>query len=320
MQRAKQQALADGKFLGGRRPFGYEDDGLSVRDSEAAALRHMTRELLGGASLRSVARWCADEGVVSTTGKPLTPTAIRRIVLRPRNAGLVDYDGTTARCAAIVERDELLAVRAILTNPKRRTAKGTALKWQGSGAYICAESGEPMRISAATSKDPTPVYRPVSRRGGATADAASLDAYVDGAIVARLQRDDARELLTPTDDAVDHKALNDNRDGLTARLDEAAGLFADGVLTASQLATITTELREQLAAIDRQLAASDELPELRELLDADDIDAAWIDLHVEKRNRIIKSLLRVEVYRMSSRGIKRVFDPSKVALTWLNES
>ncbi|MGH3699071.1 MAG: recombinase family protein, partial [Pseudonocardiaceae bacterium] len=49
---ALQRARA-GRRSGGPRPFGYEDDGVTVREPEAAAVRTAVESVLAGASLRS---------------------------------------------------------------------------------------------------------------------------------------------------------------------------------------------------------------------------------------------------------------------------
>ena len=42
MKRKRQEMAADGRYRGGRRPYGYEKDGVTVRDSEARVIRDAT--------------------------------------------------------------------------------------------------------------------------------------------------------------------------------------------------------------------------------------------------------------------------------------
>src|SRR3954469_2636912 len=55
-QAAKLQAATAGRWKGGRRPFGYEPDGVALREAEAAEIRRATDDLLAGMSLHAIAR------------------------------------------------------------------------------------------------------------------------------------------------------------------------------------------------------------------------------------------------------------------------
>lgn len=64
---------------------------------------------------------------------------------------------------------------------------------------------------------------------------------------------DIRNRLSPGPD-VDLDALHARRGALQSRLDELAGMFAEGAIDASQLRRGTNDLRPQLAAVDKVLA------------------------------------------------------------------
>src|SRR5712692_9546394 len=63
--KAKMRELKrDGKLTGGgRRPYGYEDDRLTVREVEAVIVRELTRRAIGGESLLSLVRDLNRRGV-----------------------------------------------------------------------------------------------------------------------------------------------------------------------------------------------------------------------------------------------------------------
>src|SRR5215212_1812585 len=73
MQRAKQRSAESGKWKGGRRPFGFDDDGVTVREDEAELIRQASDAILAGESVRSVARAWNTAGCTTTTGQPWTP-------------------------------------------------------------------------------------------------------------------------------------------------------------------------------------------------------------------------------------------------------
>lgn len=173
-KRSKAQMAAEGKYRGGPRPYGYQKDGVTIREAEAAVLREATTALLSGRSLQSVARELnaagkqavrmkrpkvapADQKLDPATGKPIVPPTklakvpwtagvLRDVLLRPRNAGLLARGAVRskeleivgpAQWPAIVDRDTWDALRSMLTNPSRRTTTGNAWAWLGSGIYRC---------------------------------------------------------------------------------------------------------------------------------------------------------------------------------------
>ena len=76
----------------GLRPFGFEPGGAVVRPEEADAIRLGCRIILDGGSLGDVMRAWNDRGITTTTGKQWNRVLARKALIRPRIAGLVEYD------------------------------------------------------------------------------------------------------------------------------------------------------------------------------------------------------------------------------------
>ena len=53
-QRARLQAATDGRWSGGRRPYGYEADGVTVMEAEADVLRWAAAQVLAGRALTAI--------------------------------------------------------------------------------------------------------------------------------------------------------------------------------------------------------------------------------------------------------------------------
>src|SRR5512132_1372353 len=67
--RAKKKLHAkDGRFDGGPRPFGYEKDGLTIRESEAAIIRECAVKILSGASFNSLTHDLNQRGIPTASG------------------------------------------------------------------------------------------------------------------------------------------------------------------------------------------------------------------------------------------------------------
>src|SRR3712207_6558829 len=104
---AQAQAARNGKRVGGRRPFGYEQDGTTVREDEAAAIYAGYQAVLAGETLPEVARQWNARGL--TTGQPG-----RRAVREAVERGLTLEQRRELSGAAFTRS----SVRDVVTNPR----------------------------------------------------------------------------------------------------------------------------------------------------------------------------------------------------------
>lgn len=125
VKRQKQQAMAKGLWLGGRRPFGFAPDGYTVRPTaeqlepmyrraaelhghnmpssdelielarrytaEADAIVTATARVLAGESMRSISVAWNKAELTTSTGGTWNVSRIRNVLLRPRNAGYTGF-------------------------------------------------------------------------------------------------------------------------------------------------------------------------------------------------------------------------------------
>lgn len=324
-KRAKQQAAMDGKYRGGRRAFGYEPDGVTTRTEEADAIRRAADGVLAGMSLRQVAReWNASGLRTSFGGNEFNSREVRKILLRPRNAGIALHEGksvATGNWEAILDVDTLAAVEAVLRDPNRMTPRsGFERRHQGSGVYLCGKCGAKL-IGGAHNRTQSDGWRrtytcSASKHLGR--DVEHLDAYIDEIILNRLSQPDAAIVLgAPVSD--DLGALTTRREGLRARLDDLSAMFADGTIDGPQLKRGTAELRNQLDSADAQLAAARSSSALSSLvLAGDDLRATWTASPPDVRGKVIDALMTVTVLP-SRRGRKpggAYFDPETIEICW----
>ncbi len=324
-QAAKLQAATAGRWKGGRRPFGYEADGITVRESEAAEIRHATDDLLAGMSLHAIARDWNSRGIATSTRGAWKPTEVRKLLARPRNAGLMEHRGEVvgrAQWPAILDEGLWRAVRALLSDESRRTTTGNARRWLGGGLYLCGVCGAPLRATTAGTgrqRGHVAAYR-CERGAHVVRRCEPLDDFVAAIVVERLCRPDAVDLGRP-EVTVDTSAVHTERLALQARLDELVDWFAEGEITGQQMERGSARLRAKLDDLDRQLAVVAGASALDGVAGPQAADV-WPTLDLSRRRAILDTILVVTVHRtrrgrpLGWRPGQSYFDPSGVELQW----
>ena len=97
-------------------------------------------------SLHAIARDWNARGITTSTGGPWKASEVRKLLARPRNAGLMEHRGEVigpAEWPAIIEEELWRAVRALVSDESRRTTTGNARRWLGGGLSSAASVGRP---------------------------------------------------------------------------------------------------------------------------------------------------------------------------------
>ena len=162
---------AEGRWLGGKRPFGWEldknpvdgdgdplldEDGnpvrgiLRLRPDEADALAKAHRDVLDGATAAGIAKDWNERGMTTSKGRRWRGAEVGRVLRGARNAGLMEYQGQVTGPASwppIVDEGTWRAVVAVLDNPERKTTPGPARKHLLSFLARCGVRGGPVIVS-----------------------------------------------------------------------------------------------------------------------------------------------------------------------------
>ena len=326
-KRATADRAAKGKRSGGRRPFGYDNDGVTVRGVEAIAIRDGYAALLAGVPLAEIARSWNAQGLVSGQQRqarsghkgepsPFRPDSVRVVLLNPRYMGKRSHLGeivADAEWPALVEESTWRAADSMLRNPARHSGKRSG-RYLLSGLAVCGVCGSTVHAGA-NSRPGIRAYRCSGSTGHFARKAEPVEDYVASVMIARLSRADARELLA-NQSHPDAGALHDEANGARARLDALAVDFADGELTSSQLRAATGRLRERLGELEDQLADAGRVDILGPLIAADDVAAAWKSTPLARQRAIVDTLASV-VLHPPGRGT-RTFRPESVTIEWLS--
>jgi DNA invertase Pin-like site-specific DNA recombinase len=321
-QAAKLQAAVSGKWGGGRRPYGFEADGVTVRPAEAAVVAASIDSILNGSSLRALAADLNERGLTTSTGRAWQPSELRKVLTRARNAGLREHRGAIigkAEWPAIVPEEKWRAATSILTDPARRTSHTTARRWMLSNVALCGVCGGPLRVTLlSTTRGGVPSYTCTAGRH-VVRQAVELEAFISAVVVERLSRPDAIDLLRPTSKAVDVGALWAEQTALNTRLDDLAD---DLELDERTLARRTKALRARLSEISDTLTEAGRGNVFSGVVDAPDVAAAWDRLDLARRRGIVDTLMTVTVHRTKKgrpagwRPGDSYFNHETVEITW----
>lgn len=275
---------------GGPRPYGFEKDGVTVRPDEAAEIVSATEAVVTGQSLRSLVRGLNERGVATATGKgPWTSITLKDMLMRPRNAGLVQYtpldergkpildaetgepkvEYATAVWKELVPQETWRAACDILSDASRRkngNHRGGTVRWLGSGLYVCGVCLQAdLRVGASTDRRGTRTgkrhsYRCRNRQmfngtGHVTREASALDRYVEELLVGRISDPRVLKKLreTPADAGIDTRALQVELAALGTREDKLGQNYALGKISERVMNSGMDEITRRRGEIDAQL-------------------------------------------------------------------
>ena len=259
--RKKGAKAKTGAFGGGPRPFGFEKDGVTVREREAEALRYAATRVLEGVSMRQVARELREQGIMSRNGTHISPSNLRRQLESPRIIGFRMHQGTLypAQWPAIIERetqDQLKVIFSAESRFKSSDKKG-ARTYLLTGLVECGKCGGPMmggknagRRSYQCRGPDVNIMAPVHVRRSAE----PLEMLVTEAAQYRLDSMDLGRLYEDSEQPQVRELLDDYN-ARKLKLDDLVADYASGLLNREQLAQakaiVERAIEETRSRLDR---------------------------------------------------------------------
>lgn len=316
-QRAKHAELAaQGAPSGGTRPFGLTEvkrdaQGRSYREEvpeEAEAIRQAARDILDGASLKSICRRWEAQGLRGTRGRPFSPHVVAKIVSSEWVVGR--RAGKPAQWPAVLDEQTWRTVSALI---KGRATGRSYPKTLLSGIATCGLCGH--TLVSRPRGDGRPAYVCATDLGGC-GKIRVLATHFEQDVLGRLfSRLDPAQLHQPPADDPTAEAMAE-----LARLEEVKKRLAE-LAGAGEMDL--AEYREARAANERKaqslretVAKSAEIEALeRARADAVDLTAQWDELDVEDRRRVVQALAeRIEV-GPAVKG-RNFYSPERVRVTY----
>lgn len=325
-KRSRDQMAQMGKHFGGRRPFGWEIDGMTPVPHEAECIQSAARSVLAGASLYSIQRDLRAREILTSAGGPWSASEIRKMLLRPRNAGIVVHRGKEvgpAQWPAALDEPTWRSVVAVLTDPSRKIGpRGNARVALGGGLYECGDCGLTV-VSSTDGSGNHPdrarmlnyrcqTQKHVSRRRDLVDDVVQL------AVLERLSLPDAVDLLAAREDPVDVRGAQEARRQARLTLDGLAGALGRGELDMRSWSLASEAARQRIAEAEEVLSKAVKVNPVAALLAADDVEEAWNGLDLSRKRAVISYLMTVTINR-ARRGRQPgggYWDPNSVQIAW----
>ena len=301
---------------------------------QAPIVAEVCHRLLKGESVTAVTRWLNEagipspganyklrsrtRGVMNPDGSLWSRSSVRKLALRPGNAGLRIYHAglpderlLDAKVEPIISRDEWERLRALLQTPSGRVARpGKRRHLLTYGVGECSVCGSVLGVS---DRGGVARYVCVGSKGCTSRSQDKVDTWVIAALTMRLAAADYRDLLVDNSAA---DAAMDHAQALRARLGAAADQYADDVIDSSQLARISAKLRPQIEQAEREaVQAAPDVP-LDLLADVAGEQAAkrFEALSISQQRTLVEYLIEKVVILRAKRG--RGFDPATVQIVW----
>lgn len=336
IKRGKRLKARRGESNHTHRPFGFELDGVTVREEEAAVLREMVRRVLAGENQDHIVVDLNQRGVTTSTGGEWSRESLKQLLLRPRNAGRVDHLGEVVGelpGEPIIDADTWERLTALFA--ARRRGRPNSETYLCSGLVFCGNCGTALTGRPRKFLRPYPdgqVRRQywcqprANSRGGCgriTVDQRALDKHV-GALVVRILSDPRHAQAVEAA----AKAVADRRRPLAAELAECEHLAEElsarlgrREIKQNRYDAAIGPLDKRISELEAELAELDAAPAPMPdgTIDAasrDEWRARWEAALVPERRNLIRQAVagRRLVVKPATRDGRPKFDPERVAI------
>lgn len=325
MKRKYEQKAAQGLPHGPNRPFGYDDDKITIRDAEAEVVRQLVVRVIAGESVNSLTAWLNETDVKPVRGGRWASTAVRNIVSSPRIAGLRAYKGEVVGEAAwepiipVAQRDQVLAALSVRSWNRKRSPR----KYLLSGLCRCGRCQSRMfsaaRLEAGAHKrryvcSSSPDHGGCGRM---TVVADPLEKLIADAVLTRLDSKVLADALAGKVRAnPDTAALSAEVEQAQARLDELTGLYSSGAITAREWIMARDPITDTISRLRREIADTADTGPLAELAGKGSVlRAQWDDLGLDRCHAIIRAVVDHVVIKPGKPGA-RGLDMGRIDPIW----
>jgi DNA invertase Pin-like site-specific DNA recombinase len=331
--RRKHLELAEsGAAVGSGRPFGYENDRLTIHPGEAALVREAARRILAGDTLRSICVDWSARGIRAVKGGEFTPTSLRRVLTEPRWAGLRSHGRggnvvAKAQWPAIIDEPTHQRLRAILLDPSRATNVNFRVRsYLLTGFLYCGRCGTRM-VARAT--EPRYKNSTSHRRsyvcssgpnhhgcGGIRIKADPLEDRVSAMVLEAIDTPELHRELAETIDTSSEDEIVARIEGAEGKLRELAEMWAAQEISRAEWLAARSAVENRLSAARTDLARLTSQQSVAALVEPrQGLRDRWSELSLERRRTVIAAVVNRITIGPAQRG-RNTFDWDRVEITW----
>ena len=323
IRRKHEEIAANGRISGGgNRPYGYEDDKLTVRPAEAAIVAECAKRLLAGEPVRSITADLIARRVATSTGGTWSPQSLTRMLKSARISGQREHKGeivATAAWPGIISVEDGAAIRSLLANPERRTNKA-ARRYLLGGILVCSNCGQKLvaRPRSGGQRRYACAKGPGFAGCGKTyVNADDVEAFVVEAVLHRL---DSRELQRSQErrqrSAPEAKRWIEEIEATQAQQVELATAYGNREISMDELRAARAPIEQRLTLARRQLANVSRTNVLDGYVgNSEKLRGEWDSLDLSQQHAIVAAVIDVIVVGAARRGYNR-FDESRLTPSW----
>ncbi len=336
VRRAHLASAQEGRAVGGRRPFGYQEDKVTVRESEAALIRKAAADALNGVLLETIAQEWNEAGVQTVTGSaPWTGGKLLQLLRSPRIAGwrvhrptgtkwtpvppvALDKNGDPVRGKWDPIIDDathraLVALFAGKVDRRKVIPRRNARRFLMTGLLRCAECGGRMY---ANKQGESHYYRCDNREGGCTNSASGrgVDAWVGQQVIERSELIAAnRGTANPkTSERLDE--LNDQIDATDELIEDIMSAYRAKQIPGRVAFANASKLEE---ARDAAMAERDALEAEAAADEPEAVDAEqWEAMGTDRRRAAAERVLEAVYVKRANSPTGNKFDTARLDPIW----
>jgi site-specific DNA recombinase len=313
-RRKMEEVAASGRPHGGPRIFGWDRDPDTgervVVDAEASLVREGAERVLTGESPSRIATMWNARGAGTTKGSTWSTTGVRRMLLRPANAGLRVFRGEVlgdASWPALLDRQTWEAASAALT-PKPNGGP-RARRYLLTGLMVCTFCRAPMRGHTSSGSRGYACTK-CERRIAAN----KTDARIRDLLLARLDTPELGEMYAASQSSTDEATALAEVRAAEERLRTLSELFAAGQLSRDEWDAGRKVAIGRREAAERRLDREPGPRALAESLNTESLRDLWDERPDGWRRELLRVLIdRIEVTRA---GVPGRWEPQRLSVKW----
>lgn len=314
------ERVAKGKpGVGGNRRFGYTRQS-DIIEAEATLIREAMGKVFAGESIRGIALDWKRRGVVTPLGNPWHPVALRAMLIGAQLSAQREHEGvlTAGTWEPIITPADTIRLRAILTDPARRSAPHAARSYLLTGFVRCGRCGERL---IGQRNGPHRSYACVKRVdrancGSLSRMAAPVDELVTQMVFEALRGVDLRQYVEAQSSDELEQVAEMVRADQSALKELSADFYVHRVIDRSEFFAARDSLTARLGVNHARLQTSSAGSMLASIDAGESLERRWEGEPLEWRRSMIATVIDSITINPPAVQGRREFDPSAIVVKW----